>query len=159
MKNKITIAIVALMVAALVAPGVMADVTYTATVVTSSVTIAQTGTAFGDLLAGGTKEISPSLTLTNSGGAAADVDAKFTSNDGTTYGLTSASNVIGGSNFQIGTDENEVTLSNEDSNTALGSSNQVPAIGYVDYDAILTVPGDQVAGSYTGIVQLTFTAV
>ena len=161
MKNKITIAIVALMVAALVAPGVMADVTYTATVVTSSVTIAQTGTAFGDLLAGGTKEISPSLTLSNSGGAAADVDAKFTSTTATpsTYGLVSGTNVIGGSNFKIGKNTFETALLDTLTDTSLGDDNRVPASGSVDYDAILDVPGDQAAGSYSGTVQLTFTAV
>lgn len=148
------------MVAALAAPGVMAaDVSYTASVVTSDVIVTPVNTAFGGLLAGTSKEITGSLTLANSGGANANVDAKFTTNDGTTYGLTSTSNVIGGSNFQIGTDGNEVTLNDAGTDAVLGSSNQVPASGSASYDAILDVPSEQAAGDYTGNVQLTFTAV
>ena len=161
MKNKITIAIVALMVAALVAPGVMAaDVSYSASVVTSDVIVTPLNTAFGDLLAGTSKEITNSLTLANSGGADADVDAKFTTpTGGPTYGLDSGTNVIGGSNFKIGTDGNEVTLKDAGTDIALGSNNQVPADGSASYDAILDVPSGQTPGVYSGIVQLTFTAV
>ena len=163
MENKLAIAIVALMVAALAAPAVMADVTYTASVVTSSVTVTPANTAFGDLLAGNSKEITGSLTLDNSGAAAADVDAKFTTNDGEAtpiYGLTTASNdVIGGSNFQIGTNGNEITLNDAGTNIQLTASNRVPASGSASYDAILNVPSGQAAGVYSGNVQLTFTAV
>lgn len=163
MENKIVIAMVALMVAALAAPMVMADddVEYTVSVVTSNIVVAQVNTAFGELLAGASKELSPSLNLTNSGGAAADVDAKFTSTTATpsTYGLVSGTDVIGGSNFQIGTDGNEVALNDAGSDIELGPYNQVPAGSSVDYDAILTVPGSQAVGSYTGNVRLTFTAV
>ena len=162
MENKLVIAIAALMVVALAAPVVMAasNVDYTANVVTSSVTVSPTGTAFGDLLAGGTKEISPSLTLSNSGGAAADVDAKFTSTTATpsTYGLVSGTDVIGGSNFKIGKNTFETALLDTLTDTSLGDDNRVPASGSVDYDAILDVPASQAAGSYSGTVQLTFTA-
>ena len=162
MENKIAIvmAMTALMVAALAAPIVMAeDVEYTASVVTSNIVVAQMNTAFGDLLAGASNELSPSLNLTNSGGAAADVDAKFTTNVGGLFGLVSGTDVIGGSNFEIGTDGNEAALNDVGSDTALGPNNQVPAGSSVNYDAILTVPGSQAVGSYTGNVRLTFTAV
>ncbi|MCK5217324.1 MAG: hypothetical protein KAJ93_06030 [Methanosarcinales archaeon] len=166
MENKLVIAIVALMVAALAAPAVMAaTVNYEASVVTSSVTVTTPGgTTFGDLLAGTTdNEITGSLTLANNGGADAIVDAKFTTNDGEatpTYGLTTTSNnVIGGNHFKIGTDGYEFALSYEDSDTALGSDNQVPAGESVSYNAILDVPSGQAPGIYSGTVQLTFTAV
>ena len=61
MNNKLVIAIAALMVAALAAPAVIADVTYTATVVTSDVSVEIIDANFGDLLAGTSKLISPSL--------------------------------------------------------------------------------------------------
>ena len=161
MNNKLAIAIVALMVAALAAPAVMAaDVSYSASVVTSDVIVTPVNTAFGDLLAGTSKEITGSLTLDNNGAAAADVDAKFTTpTGGPTYGLDSGTNVIGGSNFQIGTNGNEVTLNDAGTDTPLGVNIRVPASGSVDYDAILDVPSGQAAGSYLGTVQLTFTAV
>ena len=162
MENKIAIvmAMAALMVAALAAPMVMADnVQYTVSVVTSDIVVTQMDTAFGELLAGASNELSPSLNLTNSGGAAADVDAKFTTNVTGFFGLVSGANVIGASNFSIGTDGNETALNNAGTDTALGASNQIPAGSSVDYDAILTVPGSQAVGSYTGNVRLTFTAV
>lgn len=161
MENKLAIAIAALMMVALAAPAVMAaDVSYTASVVTSDVVVTQVGTAFGDLLAGTSKEITGSLTLTNNGGAAADVDAKFTTpTGGSTYGLISVADVIGGSNFQIGTDGNEITLNDAGTDTALGINNQVPASGSASYDAILAVPASQAVGNYAGTVQLTFTTV
>jgi hypothetical protein len=162
MENKIAIvmAMTALMVAALAAPIVMADdVEYTVSVVTSDMVVAPINTAFGDLLAGASKELSSSLNLTNSGGAAADVDAKFTTNVSGLYGLVSGTDVIGAGNFSIGTDGNEDALNDAGSDTALGLNNQVPAGSSVYYDAILTVPASQAVGSYTGNVRLTFTAV
>lgn len=160
MENKLVIAIAALMVVALAAPVVMAaDVDYTASVVTSDVIVTPVNTAFGDLLAGTSKEITGSLTLANNGGAAADVDAKFTSNASTTYGLVSGTNVMGGSNFQVGTNGNETALLDTFTDVSLGVNNQVPASGSASYDAILDVPAGQAVGSYAGTVQLTFTAV
>ena len=161
MENKLVIAIAALMVVALAAPVVMAaEVSYTASVVTSSVTVTTPGgTAFGNLLAGTTNEITNSLTLTNGGGAAADVDAKFIGNVSGLHGLISGTNVIGAGNFSLGTNENETALINDGTNIALGVNNRVPASGSVDYDAILAVPAGQAVASYTGTVQLTFTAV
>jgi hypothetical protein len=160
MENKLVIAIAALMVVALAAPVVMAaDVSYTASVVTSDVTVTTNSAAFGDLLAGTSKEITGSLTLANTGGAAADVDAKLIDNVSGLHGLISGTNVIGAGNFSLGTNENETALINDGTNIALGVNNRVPASGSVDYDAILTVPAGQAVASYTGTVQLTFTAV
>lgn len=160
MENKLVIAIAALMVIALAAPVVMAaDVDYTANVVTSSITVTTNNAAFGNLLAGTTNEITNSLTLTNGGGAAADVDAKFIGNVSGLHGLISGTNVIGAGNFSLGTNGNETALINDGTNIALGVNNQVPASGSVDYDAILAVPAGQAVASYTGNVQLTFTAV
>ena len=162
MENKIVIAIATLMVVALAAPVVMAaDVPYTATVSTAAnVAVGINGAAFGSVLAGTTHEITDSLTLTNTGNSVASVSAKFTTNDGGTYGLTTSTNtVIGGSNFQIGIDGSELALSNGDTNTALAGSNVAASGGTVNYDAILTVPAGQEAGDYTGNVLLTFTSV
>ena len=168
MENKLAITMVALMVVALAAPGVMGanENTYTANVVASAVTVAPTGGLnFGDLLVGATKEIPGSLTLTNTGGAAADVSAKFTTSvvaDTAPYGLVSGSSVIDGTNFWIGTGTG-VQLASTYDDTELESVNQVPANdgtndGVVVYNAILNVP-DTAEGSYSGNVLLTFTAV
>jgi len=168
MENKLAITMVALMVVALAAPAVMGapENTYTANVVASAVTVtpATGGLDFGDLLVGATEEITGSLTLTNTGGAAADVSAKFTTSvaDTQPYGLVSSTNVIDGTNFFIGTGAG-VQLASTDTNTPLGSDNQVPANdgtddGEVVYNAILNVP-DTAVGSYNGNVLLTFTAV
>jgi len=161
MKNKITIAIaiVALMVAALAAPAVLADVDYTVSVVTSEVYVDIIYADFGDLLAGGNNLIEDSLNLTNSGGAAAAVTAEFTTNNtANVYGLITASDyVIPAASVTI----DEQTMSNLGDPVSL---NQVPAHsegtdGQVLYDAELTVPSPQATGDYTGNVLLIFTAV
>jgi hypothetical protein len=162
MENKMAIAIVALMVAALAAPAVMAaeNVEYSATVGTgqnTAVTIIDAG--FGTVAAGSTgNEIEDSLTLTNTGNADASVSATFTTFVGTTYGLkdTTDTYVIGGSKFKIGVDTKEAALDDTVDTTALGSDNNVPANSAVDYDAILDVPAGQYATAYAGTVQLTF---
>ena len=161
MENKITIAIVALMVAALVAPGVMAaeSVGYSANVVTSDVSVALNNGNFGNLLAGGNIVLSESLTLTNSGGAPADVSAKFTTDASGTYGLIglTISNVIPAASVKI----DGQTMSNLGDPVPLS---QVPAHdgtndGTVNYDAELTVPSSQAVDEYSGDVLLTFEAV
>lgn len=162
MKNKIAIvmAMTALMVAALAAPMVMAaDEEYTVSVVTSDIVVAPIDKEFGDLLAGASNELSPSLNLTNNGGAAADVDAKFTTNVSGFHGLVNATDVIGAGNFSIGTDGNEMALNNDGSDQPLGINNRVLAGKTISYDAILDVPTGQMVGSYSGNVRLTFTAV
>ena len=159
MNNKLVIAIAALMVAALAAPAVIADVTYTATVVTSDVSVEIIDANFGDLLAGTSKLISPSLNLTNSGGAAANVTAEFTTFYGsTTYGMPLNTTVgIPAASVKI----DGQTMSNLGDPVSL---NQVPAHsggtdGQVFYSAELTVPPGQAAGIYSGNVLLIFTAV
>lgn len=161
MENKMAIAIVALMVAALAAPVVMAaDVPYSATVGSGQNTAVTINNAsFGSLTAGSTgNEILNSLTLTNDGNVAASVSATFTTVVGTTYGLedTTDTYVIGGSKFKIGVNTYELALDDTASPTALGSDNNVPADSSVNYDAILDVPSGQHATAYTGTVQLTF---
>ena len=161
MENKLAITIVALMVAALAAPAVMAaDVPYSATVGSGQNTAVGINNAtFGNLIAGSTNnEIVGSLTLTNSGNADASVSATFTTFVTTTYGLTDTTNayVIGGSKFKIGVNTKEVPLDDIISPTPLGSDNKVPANSAVDYDAILDVPAGQHATAYSGTVQLTF---
>jgi hypothetical protein len=161
MENKLVIAIAALMMVALAAPVVMgADVSYTATVGSGQNTAVAINTAgFGSVTAGSTgNEIEDSLTLTNTGNAAASVSATFTTLVGTTYGLKDDTNthVIGGSNFKIGVDTKEAALDDIVTPTALGSDNNVPANGAVNYDAILDVPAGQYATAYAGTVQLIF---
>ena len=163
MENKITIAIVALMVAALAAPVVMADnVNYQANVMSGQNTAVTTnagGNDFGDVTPGSAdNENVGSLTLTNSGNANANVNAKFTTSVVADYGLVSGTDVIGGSNFQIGINGFELALNDvdvADPGIALTGS-EVPADDAVDYDAILDVPAGQASGLYTGTVQLTF---
>ena len=158
MKNKLAIAIVALMVAALAAPLVMADdVPYTATVTSGQSTsvTASIGT-FSDVECPSDFDdnvITNSITCENVGNAAASVAAKFTTGDGTTYGLTKGSDVIGGSNFQLG-DLTFDTLNDAGSDVTL--TDGVPATSTVTYDAKLKVPSGQASGSYGGTVQLTF---
>lgn len=163
MKNKITIAIVALMVAALVAPGVMAaDVGYSATVVSGQNTavVLPTDGAFEDVSTGtdfDANVILNSVTLNNTGTDAASVAAKFTTSFEGTYGLTKGTPttaVISGDNFQLG-DENFDALDPDGNPVTL--TNGVPALTTVTYDAKLRVPVGQELGAYdTGNVLLIF---
>ena len=164
MENKLAITIVALMVAALAAPAVMADnVNYEANVISgqnTAVTINPGGNNFGDVTPGSVdNENVDSLTLTNSGNADANVHAKFTTANATSvYGLVSAPNAIPGNKFKIGINEAELALNDgdvADPGIALIGS-EVPANDAVNYDVILDVPAGQVSGLYTGTVQLTF---
>jgi hypothetical protein len=160
MENKMAIAIVALMVAALAAPAVMADVNYSATVTgAANVVVTLTDGTFGDVSAGTEKEITNSLKLNNTGNAAADVSAKFITNVTSNHGLVNASNVIGADKFKIGTDGNETALNLNGNDKALGLDNRVPAVQIRYYDAKLDVPVGQALGSYSGTVRLTFTSV
>jgi len=161
MNNKLVIAIAVLMVAALVAPGVMAaDVPYTATVTSGQSTTVTFNGTFGSVVTGSGFDaniIVDSITCNNVGTDAATVDAAFTSNDGTTYGLTTGDpvvDVIGGSNFQLGKPTTFDALNDEGNDVTL--TNGVPAASTVYYDARLQVPAGQTAGDYSGTVQLTF---
>ncbi len=163
MDKKIGIAMAALMVAALVAPAVMAqeNVGYSASVSgTATVAVTITDNTFGDVPAGTTASITPSLNLNNTGNAAADVNARFTTNVSGLYGLVNASNVIGGTNFSIGRNGTTlVPLNDDNTNPPLGPLNRVPASTAIDYNAALFVPVGTLLGSYSGNVQLTFTNV
>jgi len=133
-------------------------INYTSGAPGPNVVVIQNNVSFGGIIKGGTREILVSLTLQNTGTAAADIEAKFITNySGAIYGLTNATiNVIGGSNFSIGTNDNETALYNNGTDKPLGIDNRVPAGGTVDYDAILLVPADQIVGDYAGTVQITW---
>lgn len=158
MEKKIAIALAALMVAALVAPAVMADnVPYSATVTGGQNTQINppTNGTFGSVKTGSTLDanvISNSVTLENTGTDEAIVNAKFTTSSSGIYGLTNVSGVIGGSNFTLG-NTTWPLLKNTDLNTQLDG---VPAGETKIYKAKLQVPAGQALGSYTGTVQLTF---
>ena len=128
-------------------------INYTSGAPAPNVVVTQKNVSFGGITKGGTREILVSLTLQNTGTAPADIEAKFITNSGAIYGLTNAANVIGGSNFSIGINESEKPLSDADVQTPIST---LAADDTVDYDAILLVPADQVAGDYGGTVQLTW---
>jgi hypothetical protein len=161
MENKLVIAIATLMVVALAAPVVMAaDVSYSATVGSGqSTSVTASDGAFGNVNAGSdfadnVKE--NSITCQNVGNAAASVAAKFTSSvtaSTAPYGLVSGTDVIGGSNFQLG---NSTFNTLNDAGTDVTLTDGVPAASTVTYDAKLQVPSGQTAGVYGGTVQLTF---
>ena len=161
MENKLAITIVALMVAALAAPAVMAFDPYTATVVSSQSTTVEVGAgglAFNDMLQGADKTLTSSLNLTNNGGWPAAVSAGFTTNDGTNWGLFDDSVVLPGNNFSLGTSGNLKPLNYDAADAVdLTASNNVPANNFVLYDAKLTVLSTQTLGTYSGTVELAFT--
>ena len=149
MENKLAITIVALMVAALAVPAVMADPTpvgYSANV-KSGQTISATlheGT-FDDVLQGGTSTITGSLTLTNSGdwpGLVKVSGADF-------VGVPSGSMPIG----SLAINSQAITTTATDLVTLDAAGGTTPT---VTYDAALTVPVDQDAGAYTTTVNLEF---
>jgi len=157
MENKLTIAIVALMVAALVAPGVMAaDVEYSASVgSTANVVVYGTDSEFGTIAAGATYPKESSIILKNSGNAVGTVTAEFTTNVSGSYGMVSETDVvmpaekltIGGQALDNG--GSPVTLTTVPAHDGTND-------GTRSYDAVLTVPAGQASGTYTGNVQLTF---
>jgi len=112
-------------------------------------------TSFGNMLAGDSTEINISLTLNNTGTAAATIDAVFKTNVGAVYGLLNgtSSNIIPGNNFELGQDTDEKALTNSTTKTFIST---LPAGATVDYDAILTVPAGQAADDYSGIVELSW---
>lgn len=145
---------VALMVVALAAPGVMAA-DYSATVFSGqNIVVGTVNGAFGDMMVSDNETITSSLPLTNDGDWTGTVNAKFTTVVGLDYGLVSPAMsptlVIPGDNFKL----NGVTLSAANEDTLLGSVN---AEETVTYSAELTVPSSQAAGVYGGTVELTFT--
>lgn len=149
MENKMAIAIVALMVAALAAPAVMADagVGYSANVKSGQTISAELNDGtFDDVLQGGTSTITNSLNLTNLGdwpGLVEVYGANFTSGEYT---------------MPIGSLEinQTITTTAEDLVTLDAAGGELDS---VTYDAALTVPSDQAVGMYTTTVNLVFSNV
>ena len=111
--------------------------------------------SFSTVAAGSTNEIPISLTLNNTGNASANIEAVFTTNDGTgVYGLDgSGTNIIPGNNFKLGPDDNEKFLTNTTIRTPICS---LGAGQTMNYTAILIVPPGQSADDYTGTIELSW---
>jgi len=150
MQNKLAITIVALMVAALVAPAVMGatsgSASYEATVFTGQNTVVNSSSTgdFGSVQEGGNATIGSSLILNNDGGWEATVSA---ASDGL------ADEAL------VGATLTDLKLT-KDSNTydvVVGASldNILPS-GSATYGATLIVPSGQTAGVYSGTIDLTF---
>ena len=161
--KKIAVALAVMMVAAaMAAPAAMGDeAPYTVTVLTGQGTsIGTVSGDFGNVIRGSTdNEITPSFTLTNSGDWDAYVDAKFSTVEGTTYGMPSegtSTTVIPGTAFSLGPDGGELALKAINTDTRIGT---VTAGGTMAYDAILAVPSGQSPEAYSGTVLLTFSNV
>lgn len=130
------------------------SVSYTVTVYAGQSTELTINSAdFGNMMRGDTSEIIDSLTLTNGGDMDAIVDAAFTTSVSGMYGMVSGINTVPGNNFLLGEDTEEKVLTADGTNVDIGI---VPANGAVDYDAILTIPIDAVAGAYSGDVEVTY---
>ena len=129
-------------------------VTYTVIVYEGqSTTIVINAADFGSMKRGDTGEIVNSVTLTNGGDMDATVDAAFTTNFSTVYGMISGANVIPGDAFSMGEDGAEVALTADGTTVYIGI---VPANSVVNYDAILTIPSDAVSGAYSGDVEIEY---
>jgi hypothetical protein len=134
---------------------------YTVTVLGSQNTALQTiNTNFGNVQAGTTNTISPSFNLTNVGNQPAQVDAKFTTFNGTVYGFNSTSEPIGAANFSLKdtSTSNWIALSNDGSDQTMTDIVVADAVAH-NWDAKLIVPAGQVADSYTGTIELTFSNI
>jgi hypothetical protein len=164
MKNKLVIMMVfALIVVNLPLSQVMGDTPsdYTVTVMGSQNTALQTiNTNFGTVQAGTTNTISPSFNLTNVGNQPAQIDAKFTTFNGTVYGLDSISEPIGAANFSLKDTStiNWVALSNDGSDQTMTDQVAADAVAH-NWDAKLIVPAGQAADSYTGTIELIFSNI
>jgi len=115
-------------------------------------------TAFSAALPGTTNEIADSFDLTNAGNVIATVDAKFTTNNGTLYGLDSDEGGLGGANFSLAVVGGTYTaLLNTNSDQSMNADCNVAADNVADvWKAKLIVPAGQASAAYTGTVQLTF---
>ena len=126
-----------------------------------TIAVGDGGVDFAALQKGESKTLSNSLVLTNSGGATAKVEARVIPHVGEVHGLVNAgvSVVLPASNLKLGTTGNEVALADNGDDVDLGVANQVPpSRGVISYDAIQTIPGDQTADAYVGLVELTISA-
>ena len=126
---------------------------YSAFVATGQNTYVQSsyGT-FGLLLKGQTKTLENSVVLNNTGDISAKVEARFNDNISGVFGLISGANLLNATNFALGQSGSLVPLDNNGADVQVGV---VPS-GVTALDARLGVPGEQVAGDYSGTVVLTF---
>ena len=149
MENKLVIAIVALMVAALVAPGVMADtVEYSANVKAGqSISAILNDGTFEDVLQGDSSTITGSLTLTNTGDSTGLVQVSGVD-------FTSGGNIMPIGSLAI--NSQTITTSLVDLVTLDEAGGSTPS---VTYDAALNVPGGQAVGLYSTTVTLEFSNV
>jgi hypothetical protein len=120
-----------------------------------NVAVVVNNASFSTVLAGSTNEIPISLTLTNTGTATANIEAVFTTNNGSgIYGLNgTGTNIIPGNNFKLGPDGSEQTLTSTIIRTPICT---LGAGQSLDYDAILIVPAGQSADDYLGTIQLSW---
>jgi hypothetical protein len=111
---------------------------------------------FGEVLAGSNFDaniINITLKLNNTGGNAANVEARFTTSYIGTYGLVNSTNVIGGSNFRVG---NTTLNSLKDNGADVQLTDDVVAGTSKIYTAQLRIPPQQNEGDYVGQIELTF---
>jgi hypothetical protein len=128
-----------------------------------TVELGEGGLDFGSLSSEADTTLSESLVLTNAGEATAKVEAKFTTcveeETGDKYGLVmDDTEVLPASDFKLGTTENELALDDEGAEEDLGEPNYVPAGGFRQYNAKLSIPAGQAAGIYLGTVELIISA-
>jgi hypothetical protein len=142
------------MIAACAVPMVGAEAEeYTATVTVSTIdiTILQANTNFGEIARGGTGTIAQSLHIQNKG-QIATMAAKFTTSEDSVYGMLSDNydDVIPGTNFEL----EDVALNAEETDKEICQITK----GTTWISADLLAPTDVYADSYTGTIELTFTA-
>ena len=117
---------------------------FTVTVSTFDVSINIIETDFGEVLPGADKEIR-SFEVINAGISDALVEARFTTDEAGTYGLTGGS-VIPAVNFEL----NDVALNND------GTDKEIASVSTLDiFTAKLFVPIGQPDAVYSGTVELT----
>jgi hypothetical protein len=127
-----------------------------------TVTLGTGGVDFGSLLIGHDIMLSDSLVLTNTGDAIAKVEAKVIPDVAGVHGLVNVATdkVIPASNLELGTTDNKVALADNGDDVDLGEPNYVPAEGGTkSYNARLTIPGGQSPDAYTGLIDITISAV
>jgi hypothetical protein len=150
--KKIAVGLAAALMVAIIAAGAVSmvgaqsSVTFTANIKNFDVSIVETDTDFGDVIAGGDLVvISESFTLTNAGDLPAKVYAS-------SAGLSDGEKVILPECLGI----NGVQLA--ESETYIATVGVESGVDGVVFNAGLSVPGEQEAGSYSGTVELTFSS-
>ncbi len=126
---------------------------YTATVLCGQNTVIQASDgAFGSILRGQSKTISPSVVLNNTGCNPAKVEARFADSIGGIFGLVSGPDILAAHNFQLGPTGSIVALNDDGSDVQVATA----PVGHTLLDARLSVPATQQPGAYAGSVILTF---